>query len=157
MERQYISKYNAVDDDNYYNLSYGGECISGRTHSEKTIRKISNSKKQNYIDDPTLGQRIANRNPMTPSTREALLKANTGRKKSAESRKAMSISAKKRYENDGRKYPALINKNTGEIIPEGINIRKLARKLNMNNSSLYGVISGNRNSCFGRKIMEVGD
>lgn len=150
LERELIKKYNAVDSDEFYNLSYGGEYISGRIHSKETIKKIRKSKLENYKDNPELKHKVGSSNrgkSINIKTKNALLKSLTGRKCSNETRLKMSESAFKRYETDGLQYPSLKNRVTGEVIEAGINLSKLARELGVSKSNLSMVISGKRKSC----------
>jgi group I intron endonuclease len=155
LERYYIKEYNAVEDDTFYNLSHGGELISGRKHSDITIKKISETKKKSYENNPSLRYKAGNGGrdkPMLEKTRKALLKANTGRIISDDTRNKMKISAKKRYDTGGIEYPNLINIKTGKIVEGGVNITRLARKLNINKGNLQGVIKGRRKTCEGWRI-----
>lgn len=150
LERCYIDMYNAVNDDNFYNLSYGGEGISGRKHSSNTCSKISNALKKAYETDLELRYKVGSANRGKPSTQEKILKiskVNTGKLRSNECKKLLSDIAIKRYDTNGLKYPALINIQTGEIIESGTNIRRLAKKLNVPFGNLHKVIIGKRKTC----------
>ena len=147
LEREYIAKYNAVENDNFYNLSYGGEFIAGRKHSKSTIDKISKSKKKCYENNDKLRYKTgsANRGKSMPDvTRKALLKAITGKEFSEESRDNMKKAAINRYDTDGVKYLTLINIKTGEVIPDGRNVTRLAKQLKVNKGNLISVVHGNR-------------
>lgn len=156
LERYYIKKYNAVEDDNFYNLSYGGESIVGRKHSKFTINKISESKKKNYENNDELRYKVGNANrgkPMPGVTRSALLKSITGREISEETRVTMKNSAIRRYNKEGIEYPELINKKTGETIPAGRNILRLEKKLGFRKGSICSVVRGDRKSCYGWRLL----
>jgi|TARA_Y100000310_G_scaffold155315_1_gene154796 group I intron endonuclease len=156
LERYYIKKYNAVEDDNFYNLSYGGEAISGRKHSKLIKKQISESKKKCYENNDELRYKTGNANrgkSMPDTTRKALLKSITGREISEETRINMRSAAIKRYDIDGKEYPELINMKTGEIIPSGKNINRLEKNLGFRRGSICAVVSGRRNSCYGWRIL----
>jgi len=156
LERYYIEKYNAVEDDSFYNLSYGGEVISGRKHSKITIDKISKSKKKCYENNDELRYKTGNVNrgkSMPDTTRKALLKSITGREITEETRINMRNAAIKRYDIDGKEYPELINEKTGEIIPAGRNIIRLEKKLGLRKGSICSVVRGDRKSCYGWRLL----
>ena len=84
------------------------------------------------------------RKSMPDVTRKALLKAITGKEFSEESKDNMKKAAIKRYDTDGVKYLTLINIKTGEVIPGGRNVTRLAKQLKVNKGNLISVVHGNR-------------
>ena len=75
-----------------------------------------------------------------------------GRNYSDEHKKSISIKAIKRYDTHGSSYPSLVN-NNGDIVPAGNNIRRLAKKLDVNHANLHEVIYGKRKSVGGWRIL----
>jgi group I intron endonuclease len=61
-EKQYIKKYNSIAP-NGYNLTSGGEGggFYGKTHSDETKLRITNTSKQRYIDNPELKEQNSNK------------------------------------------------------------------------------------------------
>jgi group I intron endonuclease len=150
LERLFIAKFDAVNSDNFYNLSYGGEFISGRAHSVDTIIKISKSKKKNYINNDILRYNVgsANRGKRIPETTKlALIQANTGRQMSDLTKSKIGERARIRYKTEGLVYPSLINTMTGEIIESGINLSTLADRIGVSKGNLSQLIKGKRLSC----------
>jgi group I intron endonuclease len=150
LERYFIDIYDAVNSNDFYNLSYGGENIAGRTHSLETCYKISNGLKNTYKNNDELRYRVgtANRGKKSSDIKKyKISKSNTGKYRTDECKRNLSEIAKERYNNDGMKYPSLINIETGKIIQPGINVRRLAKELNINHSNLRNVIIGKRKSC----------
>ncbi len=62
-EIEYIKKYNALVPNGYNILEGGpGGGFKGRTHSEESKKKMSESLKQNYINNPQLKRKISEKN-----------------------------------------------------------------------------------------------
>lgn len=154
LERYYILLYNAVESDCFYNLSFGGEQIKGRLHSKETLKKQSDSLKLRYKLDPTLRHKVGKSNrgkPILEKTKSALIRSNTGRKITEETRNKMKQRAVARYDADGSLYPELIHEN-GEIIKSGKNISRLASELKISKGNLHSMINGKRKSVSGWRI-----
>lgn len=62
------------------------------------------------------------------------------------------IGSSKRYDTHGSSYPSLVN-NNGDIVPAGHNIRRLAKKLDVNPANLHQVICGKRKTAGGWRIL----
>ena len=155
LERYYINEYNAVDNDMFYNLSYGGEYIAGRLHSPQTIQKIKSSKIQSYKNKPELRYKVgsANRGKSMPeSTKNALMSYLNGHVCSESTKNKISARAIKRYNTAGKSYPDIKHKKTNEIIKSGNNISRLAILIDVSKGNLSELLSGKRKSCNGWEI-----
>ena len=96
LEYEWIKNYNAVIDDNYYNLVEGGGTVSGWHHREEDKPKMSIKGERNYFsthkfygkDNPFYGKKhsLESRNKMSnshkgksPSNRKRILCVTTGK------------------------------------------------------------------------------
>lgn len=107
----------------------------GCKHSEETKRRISVTKKGKP------GHRH------TEEAKRKISKANRGRRRSKEARQ-------KNGETHAKPYPAFINEVTGEIIPAGVNLNALCRKVGLGNGYMGAVKNRRQRSYRGWVLLE---
>lgn len=104
------------------------EARKGFRHTEKAKRKISKAHKGKQF---TLGYHH------TEETKRKISRAHKGKKFSVKSRLRMSRAK-------ARPYPAFVHRETGEIIPAGVNLKKLCRERKFADTGMYRVKNGQR-------------
>lgn len=162
---------------NGYNMTLGGQGVHGYHHTDETLSKISQSHKNYWktlrIDDP--------------DTYDALCKVRStnlkGKFKSADTRKKLSLAAKRRFENNpgtftGKKHSeeskrkiaeangckvAMIDINTDEVLTVFVSAMDATKFLIENNltSNKYAnarileICNGNGNTAYGYKWRRI--
>lgn len=139
-EQYWILYYNSLTEG--YNLKMGG---SNGKQSE--ITKKRNSKSKMGSKNPMYGKVISK------EERQRKSKINKKIWKSWPKSKQQKI-INNLVLNEPVRYPSLINVNTGEIIPSGENISELSNRLNVHNSNLYKVITGERKTTGGWALLK---
>lgn len=124
----------------------------GRKHTEETRRKLSEAHK---------GHRHS------AETRRKISKAGKGRKHTEEARRKMSDANRGRRlteetrrkigEANAKPYPAFIHKDTGEVIPAGVNLAEMCRERGLVHQLIDAVKHGKRHSHHGWILFEKGE
>lgn len=102
LEIVFINSHNAVESDNYYNITHGGDSpMSGRKMSEEHKEKISNSEKGKEV---------------SKETREKISISSKGKTHSEETKEKIRITSEGRLHSEETKEK-LRNMNKGELNP----------------------------------------
>lgn len=96
-EIRYIKKFNALEDDNYYNLSTGGEGMEGMKMTEEIKKKMSEAKKGKQ------------RNKHSQETKEKMSKSRKGKTKSKEWRKKIGESQRGAKSNKAKRTSIIVD------------------------------------------------
>ena len=111
-EKEYIEKYEAYDNPNFYNITKGGEGTSGNVFTKEKIEQIKQSKKiyfKNETEEQKEKRRAINRGRIkTEESRKKLSKQLKGRKKTEENIKKTMEGRKAKYGGNG--YSSLSKK-----------------------------------------------
>lgn len=151
-EMYYIKELNTKAP-NGYNLTDGGEGMTGYTHSEETRKKLSEIVKKSYTEERKQYLReIQKGKRYSEESKQKMSKKAKGRKHSEETRKKISESHKgennymygKHHTDEAKKKmgkalskPVLqIDPKTNEVIAEFPSVRELQRELGFDSSSI---------------------
>lgn len=131
-------------------LALRGRKAAGHPQSEESRKKLSTARigmvfseeHRRHISEAKLGKK------MCPASIEKMRASQLGHPVSEETRKKIS---EKMVGNQrgAREYPPLVNRETGEVVQAGQNIRALARKLGLDSSSISKLIKGKLKSHYG--------
>ena len=100
-EIRYIKKFNALEDDNFYNLSTGGEGMEGMKMTEEIKKKMSESSKG--IKSSMYGK------THSQETKEKMSKSRKGKLKSEEWRKKISESQRGAKSNKAKRTSIIVD------------------------------------------------
>lgn len=147
-EKQYIKKYNSIAP-NGYNLTSGGEGggFYGKTHSDETRIRITNTSKQRYIDNPELKEKMSLQQKLLFSNPENRNKIKEGMKKSK------IFNNLKMNENGPGLAKIKVKQFTleGEFIKEYNSMKEAGDAVNMTYKGISRCVNGKQKSCAGFK------
>lgn len=139
LEQYYINLYKSSDSNFGYNITEGGGGHCGQPMSEQTKQRLSQSIKQKWQDpDYREKQKSKEHLPMHENTRKALLKANTGRKCSEET--------KQKIRNTKLNYILQFSLN-GELLGEFKTAKEAGKCINKSITSITNCCKGKSKKC----------
>lgn len=99
-EIRFIKKMRTHVSQRGYNQTWGGDGVKGLVFSKASRTQLSNSLKRYYVENPDAVERLRARHTgriHSSETKAKITAANTGRTLSKNTRRALSVSAKKRW------------------------------------------------------------
>lgn len=153
-EQFWVDIYQEENAGLYNTATIGPAPMLGRSHTSETKRKMG----------------WARRN-VSEETRRRLARASTGNtralgyKHTDEARRRMSrmrkpLSKEHRCQLSkahGKPYLAFIHRETGEIIPAGVNLKALCQRRGLTHQNMHSVKVGKRRHCKGWRLLEARD
>lgn len=163
LEKEFIAKYNTTNRELGYNMTSGGEGVSGYHFSEETKKKISKTQKDRFRDKtkcPMYG-RCGKLNPRygthhSNETKKKIGDGNRGKKVSFETRKRMS-EGQLNSKDKKRIKVAQINKITDELIKIYPSIRIASEETGIRENGISAVINGRQKTAGGFKWKPIND
>lgn len=128
----------------------------GRPRSEEAKRKQSKTLKGHLVSEETR-RKISKAHKGRPLSKEHRRKLSKARRRqppaSEETRRRMS-EARRGLCNGAKPYPAFVHRETGEVIPAGINLKAMCRERGLTYENMCGVRNNRRPSCAGWILAE---
>ena len=154
-EKYYIAKYNAVDSDDFYNMSPGGVLFGEghiKHHTEETKEKISKASSgknnkfygQHHTEETKAKLRESwkkrRKNPVSEETRKKMSESRKGRKFTEEHRRKISEAQKGcKGNNYGKTIPQEVRKKISETVhsQKWMNNGTVSIRVNVNEVNVY--------------------